>query len=1171
VTGTSLQLAAGWDAALTYDVLDEPPAERPVFVGREDLLGSLVNAIGQPDRRGTYLVAGYRGAGKTSLVIEAARRAQEPLEAGGRRLLPLVLNVSEVSASLEPASDARTPPLGIDARRLLTALLRALRNGLQRRDLEHRGALLTRVQRACRKAEAAQYSERERQLAELASSEVTTTTRSFAVPNALKLVGAAAGLAFLGVQGAVVFGASLQTLAVALGAVAAIGFAGSRVTERKATEQETTDTELVFDNSLHQVESDLKEILAELHGQGFRTVFVLEELDKVEDTEGQQLDAVIRYFKNLFTQAPALFFFLTDKGYFDLVDGKIAAARASRSYAVEHTFFTHRLFVSRPTMQECLDYFDAVLGADPEARRAVEHIRATGTIRYRPAGDMSPAERFLRVLLFASQNHLFDLKNEMRRYVRVDASGSRLEFDEASFPAHEQALAAFHFLLEQKAGLYHFGGGRDYANEILRNCLSSVFADLGGDAVQHTDALYPRPGGLGAQLRLAERQRIAEAVDSLLADLERGRAIEPVVETSETGERRAAWRWRADAAVGFTPVPKLETHEQALVDQLERARRIAGTMAAGGPLAGVAGGGDRAAVLIDSHTEAIGEIRRARGPMSVERAQERSAASARDLAAMLEAAHNAHEYRLADRGWQLSPASGRTKLVRAPSDPQVPRVVLVHGTEEAQQAPVQRALADLLPGPAAVVLVDDDPELGETARADVLARWRAAVADPGRPVLVSLVLLAEGMAEADEASRWGDATSDEIALALMWTAQMGLPVPVDGPAWLRHPGDIPERFDSLSEALAQWLAGDDRVLGAPAGAGNQPLALLRAGAEPAAGADPPRLLFDGSGPGVMLPPGYPLDRLQAAGRLIAIDTWGAPSPPGTRAVVTAPQLPPPLAGESLSLLSVRDDPEAVRWLAQFVAPRDRELATRLYTEAAEAGDPFAMVELIAASPTPDAAGQWVSRITATRDWHAAVVAADRLGANAGGARLLEAAADAGYPPAMARMLAIVDDADRRTLVDRLLQSRDWSAVRDAAARVPDPDVAARLLVTAAEAGGDDEAMAELVRLGLPGSERWEEPLMAAASGLRLWRLAQDLDQRDPERGLRFHRAAADAPQGDVDSMLEVLVRGDAEAARANQARLVEREDWDRLRRAAERLRETDPERAAEIEALVPAA
>jgi len=75
-----LKLVAGWDAALTYDALrkrsEDGPSDRhrtdgdPVFVGREELLGSLVDAISEPDRRGTYLVSGYRGAGKMADFLE---------------------------------------------------------------------------------------------------------------------------------------------------------------------------------------------------------------------------------------------------------------------------------------------------------------------------------------------------------------------------------------------------------------------------------------------------------------------------------------------------------------------------------------------------------------------------------------------------------------------------------------------------------------------------------------------------------------------------------------------------------------------------------------------------------------------------------------------------------------------------------------------------------------------------------------------------------------------------------------------------------------------------------------------------------------------------------------------------------------------------------------------
>ena len=108
----ALPLARGWDAALTYSSVHEAakPGEGPFFVGREALLGSLVEAISEPDLRGTYLISGYRGAGKTSLVIEAARRAKPVLEAGEFTLLPLVLNVSEVSASLDSPGDAEQTP-----------------------------------------------------------------------------------------------------------------------------------------------------------------------------------------------------------------------------------------------------------------------------------------------------------------------------------------------------------------------------------------------------------------------------------------------------------------------------------------------------------------------------------------------------------------------------------------------------------------------------------------------------------------------------------------------------------------------------------------------------------------------------------------------------------------------------------------------------------------------------------------------------------------------------------------------------------------------------------------------------------------------------------------------------------------------------------------------------
>jgi hypothetical protein len=127
-----IRIRSDWDAALTYDSLDEKSENRAVFVGRDTLIAPLIAEIGEPNKRGTYLISGYRGTGKTTLLIEALSRAQVPLNTRGHKLFPLVLNVSEVSASIGDTSSATSTQLNIDPRRLLIALLRTIDHGISR-------------------------------------------------------------------------------------------------------------------------------------------------------------------------------------------------------------------------------------------------------------------------------------------------------------------------------------------------------------------------------------------------------------------------------------------------------------------------------------------------------------------------------------------------------------------------------------------------------------------------------------------------------------------------------------------------------------------------------------------------------------------------------------------------------------------------------------------------------------------------------------------------------------------------------------------------------------------------------------------------------------------------------------------------------------------------------
>ena len=236
VAAIRVALRPMWDASLTFDLLDGADNDDgPTFVGRAELLGALVNAVGQPDRRGTYLVSGYRGVGKTSLIIQATRLARSRLQAKGWQLLPVVLNVSEVSASLEPLSAVEASPLQIDARRLLTALLRALRNQVptcMTRKSPSINALDEKIRWAYQKAEATRYTETQQQRAELLNTSVRESRRTFRVPDVLKLIAAVALLGAVAVEGITLFGSvinQLHVIAISLAGVAAFSFQRSVV------------------------------------------------------------------------------------------------------------------------------------------------------------------------------------------------------------------------------------------------------------------------------------------------------------------------------------------------------------------------------------------------------------------------------------------------------------------------------------------------------------------------------------------------------------------------------------------------------------------------------------------------------------------------------------------------------------------------------------------------------------------------------------------------------------------------------------------------------------------------------------------------------------------------------------------------------------------------------
>jgi hypothetical protein len=1223
-----IALKAMWDASLTYDLLDDPSDDPeddqgPVFVGRTEFLGALVNAIGQPDRRGTYLVSGYRGVGKTSLIIQATRLARARLQAEGWRLLPVVLNVSEVSASLDPLSTVERSPLQIDARRLLTALLRALRNRVPMRTTAKRDgmdALAEKIQWAYQKAEATKYTETEQQRAESVDTTARESKRIINVADVLKLVAVVALLGAAAAEGVALLGSvinQLHVIAIALAGVAIFSFQRSVTITRKSTQALSASSELVRDNSVHQLESELKDILERLYKEKRRTVIILEELDKIDDQQGGQLDSVIRYFKNLFTQAPALFFFVTDKNYYDLIAKKIELARSQRSYAIEHTFFTHRLFVSRPNIEECLQYMMAALLV-PDDSQQVEVIAKAQGNRIRSLEEMSSTEQFIRVLLFRSQGHFFDLKNEMRQFVRVNPTGSWLESDEGMMPKSERALAAFQFLVDQKMLSYRFGGSNDYANEELRNYLFSVFESLGSSELQQIAHFYPVLGSDGDPLTLDERRRITEAVGSLIEDLERGGAIKqlpPDPSTVENGQPDGRFTWKEQAAVSFVPIVRAEAHEEVLFADLSRIAAWADTLSQHGLLWHPGDSTTSTQALSVRLAQQVQTMKRSPTAIPIEDSVLLRREAEKAIAPFLELAVSTHLQRLTGI-YQLDLISTSKKtppntfVLSQGNSSAMYSVLLVyeffdHAEGDEIQLPRPSAESELL---AVVDVVLDEPimtspQLSVEAPASKLIPKEV----DKNPFLVTVPFYENLGAEA-VADQWGERTADELRFAQLWCRseiwrKSDIPRTTEpaGPYVLLTSDETQREMPSLSDAFNAWLETDDSVLAWAPDSGPWSYII----GQPSPIADEQLTAALGNQSKIVVSPyttftpergvmtdqeAASAERLHAAGRTVYrlqnnYAGWGGQdqllklSSRG-RVLLETPDLdwlPPGPGAPGVSVVYLQNPQIDLVNVARLVQGHYRRHAVSLLQESAQAGKARPMAELVRllADNDPEEARTWRTQLAASGDADAMLEAAQSIEGNHAddAAELYRKAAEAGNARGMSRLVILLADRDpeeARTWRTQLAASGDANAILAAARSISDnhADDAAALYRKLAEAG-NARGMSRLVRLLAdrdPEEARtWRTRLADSGEQYEIWDTAQAIEGNHPSDAAELYRKLAEA--GDTDATVELvslLADNDAEEARTWRTRLAESGIQYQIRKAAGRIERDHPDDAAEL-------
>jgi len=570
-----------------------------------------------------------------------------------------------------------------------------------------------------------------------------------------------------------------------------------------------------FDNSLQQLEGDLKDLLSKLYASKMRVVVVLEELDKLRDEDGQQLDSVIRYFKNLFTQAPALFFFVTDKAYYDFIASEIRKARRERSYAIQHTFFTHRLFVGRPTTRDSLKFLKSVLIEKQDGEKLDQLYDPNGIVPFSAAIAKDPLLRLVRSLLFKSANHLFDLKNELRRFVRTEDGA--LVINSRKLSDDDVAAGIFQDLIVQKYDTFAFGDSRPYVNEILSDCLYAVFSDLGSDVAQEVKGYYPReraaasasapaasvttttatpsipatapPAAAPAaparitedQLELSEQVRIRQAVDSLIEDLHRGGAFE----AEKTNITEGRFIWKRTAVLAFKFERRLERHETGLVEKFAKLHSAVEVFATGGLLASVVGAVSDADQFLKAVETTKKEVENPERKLTVDETDKLNLEWQGRATDLIRKAYDRHAKRVEERydlhfdalGGSVEGANlflVRTKVADPRTQGGRPSgAVLVAQGEGGRLDDDVREFVARSPGLRRLAIVHilhapDDP----TVLSNRQNQWRQQLTDAmqkPRVLVVEALPLDEGWSKEELDDSWGDKLAERVLFHARWT------------------------------------------------------------------------------------------------------------------------------------------------------------------------------------------------------------------------------------------------------------------------------------------------------------------------------------------------------------------------------------------------------------------
>jgi hypothetical protein len=140
--------------------------------------------------------------------------------------------------------------------------------------------------------------------------------------------------------------------------------------KRSAKSERVVDYTFIRERDKQSLERDLPLVIQRVREAGLAPVFMLDELDKLDDA-ATSIATLIKSLKHLTTDF-GCFCFLTDRNYYNYLMAKVER----EAFPVEHTYFSHFLFIL-PHPDRFLDFLRAITRSAPVGAPSQISVAAT--------------------------------------------------------------------------------------------------------------------------------------------------------------------------------------------------------------------------------------------------------------------------------------------------------------------------------------------------------------------------------------------------------------------------------------------------------------------------------------------------------------------------------------------------------------------------------------------------------------------------------------------------------------------------------------------------------------------------------------------------------------------------------------------------------------------------